>query len=343
MILSDFDYSLPKELIAQSPAEPRSSSRLMVLNGEKIEHRRFYEIVKYLRKGDVLVINDSKVVPARLFGRKKSGGKIEVLLVNKVHNEEWECLIRGKNVRAGTEIMFKDNVLSGVVIDKREGKFEIEFNPSGNFDDILERLGHVPVPPYIKTNVKKDRYQTVYAKNPGSIAAPTAGLHFTGELLKDIKDRGVKIASVTLHVGLGTFSPVRVKDIAKHPMQAEYLEIDEKNARIINQGIENGRVIAVGTTTIKALESACNEKGNIQPTASWSDLFIYPGYRFKTSVDGLITNFHLPKSTLLMLVCAFAGRDRIFNAYSIAIQEGYRFYSLGDAMFIIGAMRRCLK
>lgn len=326
MKLSDFNYHLPKELIAQKPPRKRSSSRLMVLNGSEVMHRRFYDIVKYLQKGDVLVVNDSRVMPARLFGRKKTGGRVEVLLVKK-DGKTWKCLIKGKNIRAGTEIIF--NELKGVVTEKKGNKFKVDFD-SGNFEKILEKHGKMPIPPYIKGEVEKSRYQTVYASNPGSIAAPTAGLHFTKRLLKEIESRGVKIASVTLHVGLGTFEPVKVEDITQHRMEAEYLEIGEKDARIINK--TRGRLAAVGTTALKALESASDEDGNIKTISTWSNLFIYPSYKFKTRVDCLITNFHLPKSTLLMLVCAYAGRERILNAYDIAIKNSYRFYSFGDAM-----------
>ncbi|MDI6654367.1 MAG: tRNA preQ1(34) S-adenosylmethionine ribosyltransferase-isomerase QueA [Candidatus Hydrothermarchaeota archaeon] len=328
MKLHDFDYCLPKELIAQAPVEPRSSSRLMVLNGDKIEHRKFYEFVDYLRDSDVLVVNDSKVIPARIAGRKKTGGRVEVLLISKLSETKWNCLVKGK-VRSGSEIFFEDD-LQGMITGAAGGKFEIEFNAGA--EEILEKYGEPPTPPYIKQKTEKERYQTVYAKNPGSIAAPTAGLHFTKELLEEIESRGIKIASITLHIGLGTFAPVKVENIAQHKAEVEYFEIDDKNAEIIN---EEGEVIAVGTTTLKALESAADERGRISATSGRSDLFVFPPYKFKTRTSGLITNFHLPKSTPLMLVCAYAGRERILKAYEIAIKNSYRFYSFGDAMLIM--------
>ncbi len=329
MRLHNFDYKLPKELIAQTPAEPRSSSRLMVLNGDGIEHGKFYEFVDYLGESDVLVINDSKVIPAKILGRKKSGGRVEVLLVSKLGEGNWECLVKGK-ASIGTEIIFSGN-LRGYVRDKTSGKYEIEF--SGDFEEILEKYGKPPTPPYIKEETERERYQTVYAKNPGSIAAPTAGLHFTKELLKEIENRGARIASVTLHVGLGTFAPVKVEDIAKHRVDAEYFEVDEKNAEIINDG---ERIITVGTTTLKVLESATDGRGRICAASDWSDLFIFPPYKFRSNASALLTNFHLPRSTPLMLVCAYAGRERILSAYELAIKEKYRFYSFGDAMLIMG-------
>ncbi|MBI5253056.1 MAG: tRNA preQ1(34) S-adenosylmethionine ribosyltransferase-isomerase QueA [Euryarchaeota archaeon] len=328
MKLHDFDYSLPKELIAQVPVEPRSSSRLLVLNGSKIEHGKFYELADYLREGYVLVLNDSKVIPARIRGKKKNGGRIELLLVLELSERKWKCLVKGK-VRSGTEIIFDDD-LRGVITDAANGKFEIEFNAST--EEILEKHGEPPTPPYIKRKAERERYQTVYARNPGSIAAPTAGLHFTKELLKEIESKGARIAYVTLHIGLGTFAPVKVENIAQHKPEPEYFEIDEKNAEIINEG---ETVIAVGTTTLKALESAADEEGRISATSGWSDLFIFPPYKFRSNTSALVTNFHLPKSTLLMLVCAYAGREKILNAYELAIKEKYRFYSFGDAMFIM--------
>jgi S-adenosylmethionine:tRNA ribosyltransferase-isomerase len=329
MNLSDFDYTLPKDRIAQSPAEPRSSCRLMVL-GDRIEHKRFYEIVDYFKEGDILVVNDSKVVPAKLVGRKETGGRVECLLVER-RGEEGTCLIRGKKIRPGTKMIFQKG-LSAVVTDKLGDKYGIRFEPQGALEELLERIGKPPTPPYIKREVEEREYQTVYASKPGSIAAPTAGLHFTQELLEEIKDKGARIAFITLHVGIGTFSPVKVEDPRQHRMEAEYFEIDEENAKAINDG---ERLIACGTTTVKALESAF-KNGKIQPVSGWSDLFIYPPYDFRAPIDGIITNFHLPKSTLLMLVCAYAGRERILNAYREAIEKGYRFYSLGDAMFIKG-------
>lgn len=327
MKLHDFNYSLPKELIAQAPAEPRSSSRLMVLNGSKIEHKKFYELIDYLREGDVLVLNDSKVIPARIAGRKKTGGRVELLLASELGEKKWKCLVKGK-VRSGSEILFEGD-LRGMITNAAEGKFEIEFNNSA--DGILEKYGEPPTPPYIKQKIDKERYQTVYAKNPGSIAAPTAGLHFTKELLKEIESKGARIAYVTLHVGLGTFAPVRVENIVQHRVEAEYFEIDEKNAEIINEG---ERIVAAGTTTLKALESAANNEGRISAASGWSDLFIFPPYKFRSNASALVTNFHLPKSTLLMLVCAYSGRKKILKAYELAIKEKYRFYSFGDAMLI---------
>lgn len=327
MKLHDFDYSLPKELIAQASVEPRSSSRLMVLNGSKIKHKKFYELIDYLREGDVLVLNDSKVIPVRIVGRKKTGGRVEILLVSKSSETKWKCLVKGK-VRCGSEIFFEED-LHGIITDAAGSKFEIEFNAST--EEILEKYGEPPTPPYIKRKAERERYQTVYAKNPGSIAAPTAGLHFTKELLREIESRGASIAYVTLHIGLGTFAPVKVENVGRHKAEPEYFEIDEKNAEMINGG---ERVIAVGTTTLKALESAADKEGHISATSGWSDLFIFPPYKFKSNTSALVTNFHLPKSTLLMLVCAYAGRERILKAYELAIKEKYRFYSFGDAMFI---------
>lgn len=326
--LSDYDYSLPKELIAQEPLKDRSKSRLMVLFKDKIEHRRFFEVVEYLNKGDTLVINDSKVIPAKLKGRKPTGGKIEVLLLKEIEKNVWECLIRGKNLKEGTKLIFKD--IEGKII-KRDRKFVVEFNVE-DMRAYLEKHGEVPLPPYIKKELKeKNRYQTIYARKEGSIAAPTAGLHFSKELLNEIRKKGINIAPITLHVSIGTFAPVRSQDITKHKMEAEYFEISKESAEIINK--TKGKVIAVGTTVVKALESS-SRNGEVVPLHGWSDLFIYPPYEFKSPIKAMITNFHLPKSTLLMLVCAFAGRERIFKAYRQAIAEKYRFYSFGDAMLI---------
>ncbi|RLG59941.1 MAG: tRNA preQ1(34) S-adenosylmethionine ribosyltransferase-isomerase QueA [Candidatus Hydrothermarchaeota archaeon] len=328
MSLSDYDYSLPKELIAQEPLKDRSKSRLMVLFKDKIEHRRFFEVVEYLNKGDTLVINDSKVIPAKLKGRKPTGGKIEVLLLKEIEKNAWECLIKGKNLREGTKLIFKD--IEGKII-KRDRKFVVEFNVE-DMRAYLEKHGEMPLPPYIKKELKeKNRYQTIYARKEGSVAAPTAGLHFSKELLNEIRKKGINIAPITLHVSIGTFAPVRSQDITKHKMEAEYFEISKESAEIINK--TKGKVIAVGTTVVKALESS-SRNGEVVPLHGWSDLFIYPPYEFKSPIKALITNFHLPKSTLLMLVCAFAGRERIFKAYRQAIAEKYRFYSFGDAMLI---------
>jgi len=317
--LSDYDYSLPKELIAQEPLKDRSKSRLMVLFKDKIEHRRFFEVIEYLNKGDTLVINDSKVIPAKLKGRKPTGGKIEVLLLKEIEKNAWECLIKGKNLREGTKLIFKD--IEGKII-KRDRKFVVEFNVE-DMRAYLEKHGEMPLPPYIKKELKeKNRYQTIYARKEGSVAAPTAGLHFSKELLNEIRKKGINIAPITLHVSIGTFAPVRSQDITKHKMEAEYFEISKESAEIINK--TKGKVIAVGTTVVKALESS-SRNGEVVPLHGWSDLFIYPPYEFKSPIKALITNFHLPKSTLLMLVCAFAGRERIFKAYRQAIAEKYRF------------------
>ncbi|MFQ6136381.1 MAG: tRNA preQ1(34) S-adenosylmethionine ribosyltransferase-isomerase QueA [Candidatus Hydrothermarchaeales archaeon] len=333
MKLSDFNYQLPKELIAQKPVEPRHNSKLMVLNGANVEHTRFFNFADYLREGDVLVLNDSRVIPARLRGTKETGGKVEALLMKKVEANKWWCLARGKNLSIGSTITFQDS-LSGRIEERRDGKYLIDFNYDGNLEDILEEVGEMPTPPYIRRKLNsKDEYQTVYAKHDGSIAAPTAGLHFTEELLKEIEDKGVDIAYLTLHVGLGTFKPVEVEDIEMHRMEAEYFRIDEENAEIIDE--RRGRLIVVGTTTVRALESASGKTGRIVPKEGWTDLFIYPGYRFKTDIGGLLTNFHLPKSTLLMLVSSFASRERILDAYGEAISHSYRFYSFGDAMLIL--------
>lgn len=328
MKLSDFEYELPKELIAQKPAMPRSSSKLMVLDGSEIRHEKFYNIKNYVGKGDVIVVNDSKVIPARLSGRKRTGGRVEALLLrNSVASaQKWKCLMKGKNLQVGTEIEFGN--LRGRIVEKENGKFEVEF--SAPVESFIARYGKMPLPPYIKAKIPSQRYQTVYAKKRGSIAAPTAGLHFTSGLLREIEREGANVASVTLHAGLGTFAPVKVEEVSKHTLEAEYFEIDKKNAEIINKA---KRLIAVGTTTVKALESSYHN-GKIVPASGWSDLFIYPPHEFKTDIEYLITNFHLPKSTLLMLVCAYAGRERILGAYKVAIKNSYRFYSFGDAMLI---------
>ena len=330
MKLEDFDYRLPKALIAQSPMVPRNASNLMVLGDGKIEHKKFYNIVDYLERGDVLVVNNSKVLPARLFGKKSTGGKVECLVV-EISGKEATCLLRGKNIHAGTKISFEGDALSGTVKEKQNDKFLIEFH-SSNLKKILNKVGRAPTPPYIKREANMRQYQTVYAKNDGSIAAPTAGLHFTGGLLKKIEKRGVKIANVTLHVGLGTFAPVKENVIKNHRMEAEFFKINKKDADKINK--RKGRLIGVGTTTVKTLESACSEDGTVMPASGPSDLFIYPGYKFKAPIDALLTNFHLPKSTLLMLVCAYAGKKEIFRAYKEAVERKYRFYSFGDAMLI---------
>lgn len=336
----DFNFDLPEELIAQDPLEDRSSSRLLVLDKKtgKTEHHVFREIIDYLEEGDCLVINDTKVIPARLIGSKiGTDAKIEVLLLKRKENDIWETLVKpGKKAKIGTKISFGDGLLIGEVVDiVEEGNRLIHFEYEGIFEEILDQLGQMPLPPYITHQLEdKNRYQTVYAKHSGSAAAPTAGLHFTPELLQKIEEKGVQIARVTLHVGLGTFRPVKVDNILEHHMHSEFYQIEEDAAEKINTAKANGkRVIAVGTTSCRTIESAAKEDGTIEPTSGWTEIFIYPGYQFKV-LDCLITNFHLPESTLVMLVSALAGRENVLNAYEEAIQERYRFFSFGDAMFI---------
>lgn len=340
MKLKEFDYYLPEELIAQDPLEKRSDSRLLLLNKEtgEIEHKIFKDIIGYLNPGDCLVINDTKVIPARLIGNKVgTDGKVEVLLLKRKENNIWETLVKpGKKARIGAKISFGDGLLVGEVVDiVEEGNRLIKFTYEGIFEEILDELGQMPLPPYITHQLKdKNRYQTVYAKHNGSAAAPTAGLHFTPELLKAIKEKGIEIASVTLHVGLGTFRPVKEENILDHHMHSEFFSIEEEEANKINFAKQNGhKVIAVGTTSCRTLESAGNTDGTVSASSGFTDIFIYPGYQFKV-VDELITNFHLPESTLLMLVSALAGKENIMNAYEIAVNEKYRFFSFGDAMFI---------
>ena len=341
MKTSDFDYDLPKELIAQDPLEDRSASRLMVLHRKSgtIEHRVFHDIVEYLRPGDCLVRNNTKVIPARLFGmREDTGATIELLLLKRRENDVWETLVKpGKKARTGARLVFGDNHLTGEIIDVLEdGNRLIQFHYEGIFEEILDELGQMPLPPYITHKLKdKNRYQTVYAKYEGSAAAPTAGLHFTEELFQKIEEKGVKVANVTLHVGLGTFRPVKVDDVTKHHMHTEFYRVDQEAADLMNETKKNGgRIICVGTTSCRTIESAADEQGVIHPGQGDTSIFIYPGYKFKM-LDALITNFHLPESTLLMLVSALAGKDQIMSAYETAVKEKYRFFSFGDAMMIL--------
>ena len=332
MKLTDFDYHLPNELIAQNPIEPRDSSRLMVL-GEEITHRHFSDIIDYFEEGDTLVLNESKVVPAKLKGNKSTGGRVEALVVSK-SGAGYECLIQGKNIREGTKLIFGELEAEVLEVMKNTGtgKYIVDFKCKGNLEDILEKIGEAPLPPYIKEKLDdNNRYQTVYSKEKGSIAAPTAGLHFTERLLGRIRDKGVNIAYVTLHVGIGTFMPVKTDEIEQHVMEPEFYSITQENADIINE--TKGKTIVCGTTTVKALESSSVD-GKIVPKHEFSTLFIHPPYRFKSGIDALLTNFHLPKSTLLMLISSFAGKERVFAAYNEAISNSYRFYSFGDAMLI---------
>ena len=341
MKTSDFYYDLPEELIAQDPLEDRSASRLMVLdkNTGKIQHHIFKEIVHYLNPGDCLVINDTKVIPARLYGTKVgTDAKIEVLLLKRKENNIWETLVKpGKKAKIGTRISFGDGLLMGEVVDiVEEGNRLIQFHYEGIFEEILDRLGQMPLPPYITHQLQdKNRYHTVYAKYDGSAAAPTAGLHFTPELLQQVRDMGVEIAEITLHVGLGTFRPVKESDVLKHHMHSEFYKIEQSEADKINKAKKEGhRVIAVGTTSTRTLEAAADENGFLTEKSGWTEIFIYPGYQFKV-IDALITNFHLPESTLVMLVSALAGREHVLVAYETAVKEKYRFFSFGDAMFIV--------
>ena len=340
MKTSDFYYDLPQELIAQDPLEDRSASRLMVLDKKtgKIQHHIFKEIVNYLNPGDCLVINDTKVIPARLYGAKVgTDAKIEVLLLKRKENNIWETLVKpGKKAKIGTKISFGEGLFIGEVVDiVEEGNRLIQFTYEGIFEEILDKLGQMPLPPYITHQLKdKNRYQTVYAKHDGSAAAPTAGLHFTPELLEEIRAKGVNIAHVTLHVGLGTFRPVKVEDVTQHHMHSEFYVVEEDQAALINETKKKGgKIISVGTTSLRTLESASTEDGILKAGSGWTDIFIYPGYRFKI-VDRLITNFHLPESTLIMLVSALAGKEHIMAAYEEAVKDKYRFFSFGDAMFI---------
>ena len=340
MDVKDFYYDLPQELIAQDPLEDRSSSRLLVLDKKtgEMQHKVFKDIVNYLHPGDCLVINDTKVIPARLIGSKEgTDAHIEILLLKRRENDIWETLVKpGKKAKPGTVINFGDGLLKGTVIDVvEEGNRLIQFSYEGIFEEILDQLGQMPLPPYITHRLQdKNRYQTVYAEHEGSAAAPTAGLHFTKELLAQIQEMGVKIAHVTLHVGLGTFRPVKVSTVLDHPMHSEFYRIEEDAANMINETKKNGgRIICVGTTSCRTIESAAAEDGTIRACSGWTEIFIYPGYKFKI-LDCLITNFHLPESTLVMLVSALAGREHVLAAYEEAIRQRYRFFSFGDAMFI---------
>ncbi len=341
MKLSDFNYNLPEELIAQDPLEKRDNSRLMVLHREtgEIEHKHFYDVIDYLNPGDCLVVNNTRVIPARLMGvKEETGASIEVLLLKRKEEKVWETLVKpGKKARVGARISFGDGLLVGEVIDiVEEGNRLIRFEYDGIFEEILDQLGQMPLPPYITHQLQdKNRYQTVYAKYDGSAAAPTAGLHFTEELLEKIQAKGIRIAKVTLHVGLGTFRPVKEENVLDHHMHSEFYIVDEEAARVINETrASGGRVISVGTTSTRTLETVAEPDGYIPVKSGWTDIFIYPGYQFK-AVDCLITNFHLPESTLIMLVSALADRETILHAYEVAVQERYRFFSFGDAMMIV--------
>ena len=340
MKVSDFSYILPEQLIAQEPVKERHLSRLLVLERYtgKIEHRVFKDIVNYLDKGDCLVLNDSRVIPARLLGRREdTGGRIEFVLIRKIEDDVWEVILKpGRRAKPKARFVFGDGTLRAEILETVEdGNRLVKFEYEGIFEDILERIGMIPLPPYITKDIKDpERYQTVYSRNKGSAAAPTAGLHFTGELLDEIRKRGVLTEFITLHVGLGTFRPVKVENITEHKMHPEYFNISEKTCNTINNVKKNGkRIIAVGTTSCRVLESVADDDGKVSAKSGETSLFIYPGYRFKV-VDALITNFHLPESTLIMLVSAFAGREKILEAYKTAIEENYRFFSFGDAMLI---------
>jgi len=340
MKTSDFWYALPESLIAQTPLEKRDSSRLLVMDRKtgQIAHKHFYDIIDYLKPGDCLVMNDSRVLPARLLGHRPSGGAVEVLLLRDLGNKRWECLCKpGRKMNPGNEAIFGDGELKARVVDVLEGGNRVvEFEYEGIFLEVLERLGKMPLPPYIKEELhSQERYQTVYSREVGSAAAPTAGLHFTNELLQEIRSRGVQTAFVTLHVGLGTFRPVKAEHILEHHMHSELCMLSEETARILNEAKKaGGRIICVGTTSCRTLESLAREDGTFEAASRWTDIFIYPGYSFK-AMDGLITNFHLPESTLVMLVSAFAGRENVLRAYEKAVEMSYRFFSFGDAMAIL--------
>ena len=340
MKTDDFDYNLPEELIAQVPLEHREESRLLIMdrNNGDLKDEKFYNIINYLNKGDVLVLNDTKVIPARLIGEKEdTGAVIEVLLLKNIKNNDWECLVKpAKRIHEGTIVSFGNGLLKAKCIEvKEEGIRNFEFIYDGIFYEILDKLGTMPLPPYIKVKLEdQSRYQTVYAKNIGSAAAPTAGLHFTKDLLKKIEDLGVTVCYITLHVGLGTFRPVNVEDVTKHKMHSEFYSMSKVTSDILNNAkAENKNIVAVGTTTTRTLETIINKYNVFKECSGWTDIFIYPGYTFR-AIDSLITNFHLPKSTLIMLVSAFSSKENIMNAYKHAVEEKYRFFSFGDAMFI---------
>lgn len=340
MKTSDFDFYLPEELIAQHPLERRDYSRLMVLDKEtgEIENKHFYDVINYLNPGDTLVLNNTRVMPARLIGEKaESGGKIEFLLLKRIEGDKWECLAKpGKRAKIGAEFVFGEGKLRCKVVDIiEEGNRIIEFSYDGIFEQVLDELGEMPLPPYITERLDdKERYQTVYSKEKGSAAAPTAGLHFTKELLEEVKEKGINIAYVTLHVGLGTFRPVKVDDVNEHVMHSEFYHLEEEDAKIINETKKRGnKIISVGTTSTRTLETIGDENGFVKAQSGWTNIFIYPGYKFKV-VDKLITNFHLPESTLIMLVSALAGKEKVMNAYNEAVKERYRFFSFGDSMII---------
>lgn len=336
----DFWYDLPEELIAQTPLEQRDTSRLLVLDKATgaVKHQHFYDVIDYLKPGDCLVMNDSRVLPARLLGHRPTGGAVEVLLLRDLGDKKWECLCKpGRKMQVGHEVIFGDGELTATVVEVQEtGNRVVEFHYEGIFLEVLERLGKMPLPPYIKAELAdQERYQTVYSREVGSAAAPTAGLHFTNELLDKIREKGVKTAFVTLHVGLGTFRPVKAEEISEHHMHSELCMISSETAEILNDTkAKGGRIICVGTTSCRTLESLVNEDGSFESKSKWTEIFIYPGYQFR-AMEGLITNFHLPESTLVMLVSAFAGRENVLNAYNQAVAERYRFFSFGDAMCII--------
>lgn len=341
MRLDEFDYQLPEELIAQVPLADREASRLLVLHKKtgQVEHRRFPDILAYLRPGDALVLNDTRVIPARLVGRKKEGGAVaEILLLQRRSVNTWEALVKpGRRLHPGAEVTFGTEEMTAFIAEELpNGGRVVEFCYEGVFEEVLDRLGEMPLPPYIKAKLEdKERYQTVYSREEGSAAAPTAGLHFTPRLLEEVQKRGVAVVFLTLHVGLGTFRPVKVSDIREHQMHSEFYRISTETAEILNKcRAGGGRIVAVGTTSCRTLETVADESGQVHAGSGWTDIFIYPGYRFK-AVDSLLTNFHLPKSTLIMMISAFAGRDYVLNAYRQAVEERYRFFSFGDAMLIL--------